>query len=174
LKRVELLMDDMLYRDYMKRNLDQEQESRFCKHDFRHHLDVARIAYILVLEHNDLNYFIKECGLSGKLAAKEVIYAAGLMHDIGKWKEYQAGIDHASYGSRLAREVLPRAFFNPMEVEMVAQAIYEHRNINRDMSFLGERLHRADNLSRFCQECEYQDDCPKAKNQDINISSFEY
>ncbi|MDD4562228.1 MAG: HD domain-containing protein, partial [Syntrophomonadaceae bacterium] len=95
LKRVELLINDTLYRQYMNYNLEEELEPKFCQHDFSHHLDVARIAYILVLEHNDLNYFIKDSGLSGKLAAKEVIYAAGMLHDIGKWKEYREGIDHA-------------------------------------------------------------------------------
>ncbi len=174
LKRVELLINDSLYRQYMNYNLEEEREPKFCQHDFSHHLDVARIAYILVLEHNDLNYFIKENGLSGKLAAKEVIYAAGMLHDIGKWKEYREGIDHASYGARIARDILARAFFNPNEVEIICRAIYEHRNISRDMSFLGERLHRADNLSRICSECPDRSQCPKAKYKEINISGFEY
>lgn len=174
MKRVELLINDTLYREYMQRNVEEEQGARFCHHDFRHHLDVARITYILVLEHSDLNFFIKESALAGKLAAKEVIYAAGLLHDIGKWKEYTAGVDHASFGSRLAKEILPRAFFNQAESDIICKAIYEHRNISRDMSFLGERLHRADNLSRFCQECECRDTCPKIAHQESNVSSFEY
>ena len=98
----------------------------------------------------------------------------GLLHDIGKWKEYTAGIDHAAFGSRLAREILPRAFFNQVESDIICQAIYEHRNINRDMSFLGERLHRADNLSRFCQECDCRDTCPKVAHKESSVSSFEY
>lgn len=173
MKRVDLIIEDNVYREYILRNIEAEAVA-YCHHDFRHHLDVARIVYILILENNDLNYFIKENGLSGKLAAKEVIYAAGLLHDIGKWKEFQEGTDHASYGSHLAREILSRAFFNPTEVDIICQGIYEHRNISKDMSFLGERLHRADNLSRLCLECESQDDCPKMKNRDKTISSFEY
>ena len=43
---------------------------------------------------------------------------------------------------------LPLAYFNENEVNVISQAIYEHRNIYKDMSFLGERLHQADNLSR--------------------------
>ncbi|MGR6837167.1 HD domain-containing protein [Syntrophomonas erecta] len=174
MKRVELLINDSLYNEYMRRIEEEEREAKFCHHDFHHHLDVSRIAYILVLEHNDLKYFIKECGLTGKLAAKEVIYAAGLLHDIGKWKEYKAGVDHAVYGSRLARDILPRAFFNPNEVDIICRAIYEHRNISKDMSFLGERLHRADNLSRNCSECEYRSQCTKVKNKEISVSTLEY
>ncbi len=174
MKRVELLINDSLYKEYMRRNRDEELEPKFCQHDFQHHLDVARIAYILVLEHSDLNYFIKENSLSGKLAGKEVIYTAGFLHDIGKWQEYRTGIDHASFGARLAREILPRAFFNANEVEIISRAVYEHRNISKDMSFLGEILHRADNLSRACAQCECHEQCPKFKNKELTISSFEY
>jgi len=174
LKRVETLIDDKFYKEYMRRNVEEEMEPKFCQHDLKHHLDVARITYILVLEHNDLNYFIKDSGLSGKLAAKETIYAAGLTHDIAKWKEYKYGIDHAAYGARLVREILPRVLFNPNEIDIICRAIYEHRNISRDMSFLGERLHRADNLSRICRQCEFRAQCPKIKNKEINITNFEY
>lgn len=180
MKRIELLLKDPLYLEYMNFNTQEEEGAKFCKHDFQHHLDVARIAYILVLENNDLNYFIKENQLSGKLAAKEIIYAAGLLHDIGKWKEYQEGLDHASFGSRLAREILPNVSFSAQETGIISRAIYEHRNISKDMSFLGERVHRADNLSRMsnlsllCSECSYRNLCPKLKKMEITISSFEY
>lgn len=179
MKRIELLLKDALYQENMNLNI-REEETRYCLHDFQHHLDVARITYILVLENNDLNYFMKDNGLSGKLAAKELIYAAGLLHDIGKWKEQREGVDHASFGARLAREILPRAFFDPREVEIIARAVYEHSNISKDMSFLGERLHRADNLSRMsnlsllCSECSYRNLCSKVKKMEITISSFEY
>ncbi|MBC7075874.1 MAG: HD domain-containing protein [Syntrophomonadaceae bacterium] len=174
MKRAERLINDPLYAENMELNVRSEVEPKSYQHDFRHHLDVARITYILILENNDLNYFVKESGLSSKLAAKEVIYAAGLLHDIGKWKEYTEGIDHALYGSRLAREILPRAFYNPREVDIICRAVYEHSNISRDMSFLGEKLHRADNLSRVYPEKEYFKELSGIKNKEINISSFEY
>lgn len=174
MKRIELLLNDSLYNEYMTYNEEEELEPKFCRHDIAHHIDVARIAYILVLEHNDLNFFIKESRLSGKLAAKEVIYAAGLLHDIGKWKEYQVGVDHASFGARLAREILARVFFNQNEIDLIARAIYEHRNLSMDMSFLGERIYRADNLARVCFNCSHREQCPKVNNQEISVSSFEY
>lgn len=174
MKRVEHLLKDALYIDYMKKNTDEENIIKYCQHGLQHHIDVARIAYILVLENNDLNYFVKSSGVSGKLAAKECIYAAGLLHDIGKWNEYKTGIDHASYGAILAHEILPRTFFTPMEIEMICRAIYEHRNISRDMSFLGERIHRADNLSRVCSQCEERAICPKRGNKEFSVTTFEY
>ncbi|NLJ71797.1 MAG: HD domain-containing protein [Syntrophomonadaceae bacterium] len=174
MRRIELLLNNPLYQEYMNYNEIEEAEPKFCRHDISHHIDVARIAYILVLEQNDLNFFIKESNLSGRLAAKEVIYAAGLLHDIGKWKEYRTGIDHSSFGAKLARDILPQVFFNPNEVEIIARAIYEHRNLSMDMSFLGERIYRADNLARICINCIYRKDCPKLEKQEINTSTFEY
>lgn len=174
MKRIELLLNDSLYQEYMSYNEKEELEPKFCRHDITHHIDVARIAYILVLEHSDLNFFVQENGLSSKLAAKEIIYAAGLLHDIGKWKEYQDGTDHASFGAKLAREILPRVYFNPKEIDIIARAIYEHRNLSVDMSFLGERIYRADNLARVCLDCSYRHECTKIENQEINTSTFEY
>lgn len=174
MKRIELLLKDDMYCEYIKRNTDDEKGIKYCQHGLQHHIDVARIAYILVLEHNDLSYFAREGGLSGKLAAKEIIYAAGLLHDIAKWQEIQDGVDHAASGSRLARDILPRAFFNANETNLISRAIYEHRNISQDMSFLGERIHRADNLSRVCSQCEERSNCPKRGTHEMSVTTFEY
>ena len=174
MKRIELLLKDELFGEYIKCNTDEEKGIKYCQHGLQHHIDVARIAYILVLEHNDLNYFAQEAGLNGNLAAKENIYAAGLLHDIAKWKEIQDGVDHAAYGARLARDILPRAFFNANETDQICQAIYEHRNISKDMSFLGERIHRADNLSRVCGQCEERTSCPKRGTKEMSVTTFEY
>ncbi|HHV76104.1 MAG TPA: HD domain-containing protein [Syntrophothermus lipocalidus] len=174
MKRIELLLKDPLYMEHIEKNVNLEEDEKYCKHDLRHMIDVARITYILILEHHDLDYFIREAKLSGKLAAKEVIYAAGLLHDIAKWKQYQTAQDHASIGAEIAHEILPRAFFNDNEVEVIARAIYEHRNISRDMSFLGERLYRADNLSRICFLCEDRHRCLKYQNKEIGHDMLAY
>jgi len=174
LQRIELLLKDQFFNQYMLNNTDEESGIKYCQHGLPHHLDVARIAYILVLEHNDLSLFTREAGLSSKLAAKEVIYAAGLLHDIGKWQEIQEGVNHATCGARLARDILPRICFDENETEIICRAIYEHRNISQDMSFLGERIHRADNLSRFCGHCEERAECPKRGTKELSVVSFEY
>ncbi|MGE5544430.1 MAG: HD domain-containing protein [Bacillota bacterium] len=169
MKRVDSILKDPVYVEYINHNMMAAKDDSFCKHDLAHSVDVARIAYILILEHHDLNYFIKDAGLSGREAAKEVIYATGLLHDIGKWKEYEEGVDHAAYGARLARDILTRAGFEEHEIKIITRAIYEHRNISRDMSFLGERMHRADNLSRACSQCEAKGDCCKYQNKETGL-----
>jgi HD superfamily phosphodiesterase len=174
LQRIELLLNDDHYQQYISNNTDQESGIKYCQHGLPHHMDVARIAYILVLEHNDLGYFTREAGLSTKLVAKEVIFAAGLLHDIAKWKEVQEGVDHAASGARLARDILPRVCFDENETEIICRAIYEHRNISQNMSFLGERIHRADNLSRFCGQCEERNECPKRGTKELSVVSLEY
>jgi len=174
MKRIDLLMKDEQYNEYLRRNQEIESSSNFCPHDIRHHIDVARIAYILILENNDLNFFIRDAELSGKLAAKEVVYAAGLLHDIAKWQEYKTGLDHAAGGSRLAKDLLANALFEPNEIEIISRAIYEHRNLNRDMSFLGERILRADNLSRVCSHCEIWAECPRYARKEKPVFSLEY
>ncbi len=170
MERIDMILKDSAYVDYINHNVVAAKDDPFCKHDLAHMVDVARIAYILVLEeYQDLDYFIRTTGLTGREAAKEVIYAAGLLHDIGKWKEYETGIDHATYGARLARELLTRAYFDEKEIEIIARAIYEHRNISRDISFLGERMHRADNLSRACSQCQQKDHCYKFRNKETGF-----
>ncbi len=166
MKRIDSILKDPVYAEYINHNMSAAKDDLFCKHDLAHSVDVARIAYILILENQDLDFFIKDAGLSGKEAAKEVVYAAGLLHDIGKWKEYEEGVDHAAYGARLARDLLTRAGFDENEIRIITRAIYEHRNISRDMSFLGERLHRADNLSRACSQCVAREDCCKYQNKE--------
>jgi uncharacterized protein len=174
LKRIEQLLKDEAYQGYIAANTAALPGRHYCQHSLPHHLDVARIAYILVLEHNDLKYFAREAGLNDSLAAKETIYAAGLLHDIGKWQEIQTGVDHAAYGAGLAREILPRANFDPAETELVCQAIYEHSHISQDMSFLGERLYRADNLSRWCGQCEERGECPRRGTPELSVTTLEY
>lgn len=169
MKRVDFILKDPVYAEYINHNATAGKDDPFCKHDLAHMVDVARIAYILILERQDLIFFIQNAGLSGREAAKEVIYATGLLHDIGKWKEYEAGVDHAAYGARLARELLTRAEFDENEIKVIARAIFEHRNISQEMSFLGERMHRADNLSRACSQCLEKDNCCKSQNKETGF-----
>ena len=174
MKRVELLVQDKLYNQYIQKNIDLVKDQLIFQHDFQHHLDVARIAYILILEDAALNIFIKECNLSGKLAAKEVIYASGLLHDIGKWKEYSENIDHAIFGADFAREILARVFFTANEIDIISHAVFEHNNINIDMSFLGERIYRADNFARVHIHHRMHRTGPKIIPNELSVSSFEY
>ena len=70
-----------------------EADRVFCRHGLPHLLDVARIAWILNLE--------RGCGLH-----RDVVYAAALLHDIGRAAQYQTGEPHDEAGTRIAAEVL--------------------------------------------------------------------
>ncbi|MDO4540097.1 MAG: HD domain-containing protein [Syntrophomonadaceae bacterium] len=174
MKRIQHLVSDPTYQEYIRRNVEQEKGDSHCDHDMSHHFDVARITYILILEQNELNYFVKEAGLSSRLAAKEVIYAAGLLHDVGLWQQYISGECHATVSAQLARKMLPEAGFGAHEIDIICRAVFEHSSPSREMSFLGERLHRAGNLARNCAVCEHFDNCSKPNTREFSINGFAY
>ena len=114
MKRVDSILKDPVYVEYINHNMAAAKDDPFCKHDLAHSVDVARIAYILILEHQDLNFFIKYAGITGRKLPRNRI-RAGLLHDIGKWRSMRRGC-HAAYGARLARDLLTRAGFDEIEI----------------------------------------------------------
>ncbi|MEW9124265.1 MAG: HD domain-containing protein [Thermotaleaceae bacterium] len=130
----------------MKRNHDAETERIFCKHNLQHSIDVARVAYILSLE--------RELQLS-----KEVIYATGLLHDIGRWEEYANGISHAEASAVLSEKILVDSGFDSAEREMILDAIKNHRKNGKRETPLSVVIYESDKISRLCLECEEIGDC---------------
>ena len=104
-------------------------------------MDVARITYILLLESDGLVSFCQDNNLSSLQAAKEVVYAAGILHDIGRWRQYETGEDHSIIGAEMAEEILGRAVFSPQEIRIITRAIREHREQRQGMSLLGALLY---------------------------------
>lgn len=174
MKRIGLLLQDSLYNEYLQRNVLEEMEHQFCRHDINHLFAVAQMTFSLMLNNNDGEIFLEETGTDSQAAAKEVIYAAGLLHDIGKWKEYRDGEDSAACSARLSRAILPRALFTPDEIAIICRAIGEQRNISKDMSLLGEKLYRGNNLARINSECRCNEECPRAGNREISTGAAEY
>ncbi|WP_066634343.1 HD domain-containing protein [Desulfolucanica intricata] len=146
--RIDLILKNSKYFAYLFENSKREQDRPFCKHDWQHMRDVARIAYILALE-------------KGFFFAKDIIYAAGLLHDIGRWKEYDSGEDHALTSAHLARELLVGANYSDEEIKTIVQAIKEHRKGGANASILGQILCRADDLARPCLDCKARTSCYK-------------
>ena len=68
--RINCITQNQKFKEYIRKNELQEIDRKFCHHDMEHFLDVARIAYIKVLESN-----LK--------IEKYIIYATALLHDIG-------------------------------------------------------------------------------------------
>lgn len=150
--RVNQLLDHEDYIRYMEIINKLEEERQFCKHGFEHGLSVARIAYAYLLEKESTSL------------SKEVIYAAALLHDIGRWVEYQTGEDHAEVSARLALPLLETCDFNSEDIWAITEGIREHRQHHNDnLTLLGEALAFADDWSRDCRYCSAQALCYKFK-----------
>jgi len=150
--RVNQLLDHEDYICYMEKINTLEKERRFCKHGFEHGLSVARIAYAYLLEKGVASL------------SKETIYAAALLHDIGRWVEYQTGEDHAEASARLALPLLEKCNFRPEDILAILEGIREHRRHEDDnLTLLGEALAIADDWSRDCRNCSAQTLCYKFK-----------
>ena len=68
---------------------EYEKDRKFCRHGIKHLLDTARIMYIIKLE-DDLPF------------DKDMIYAAALLHDIGRYEQYKNGTPHNIAGEKAA------------------------------------------------------------------------
>lgn len=159
---LEAIRKHPLYVDYYKKLKDAEKDRRFCRHQMEHLLDVARIAYILDLEQN--------LGIR-----KEVIYAAALLHDIGKYRQYAEGIPHDLASAEIAEKILedlPENAFSLEEKREILQAIRGHRCMREDMTALERLLYVSDKKSRMCFACSAESECnwsAEKKNMEIEI-----
>ena len=157
---VESIRRHPLYEEWMKRLVKAERTRRFCLHQITHQLDVARIAYIRSLERK----------LSFR---KEVIYAAALLHDIGKAVQYENGEPHEIASARIATDILNDiSGFSALEKTAIVAAIAQHRHYSEDSSPLGKLLFEADKASRPCFACPMSQECSwsaEKQNQGIKI-----
>ena len=149
MKNIDRIINHPLFRMSMKKIREYEENREFCCHGIEHSLDVARMAYIFNLE--------EQLGFS-----KEMIYAAALLHDIGRWKQYGENIPHEEAGAGLAADILKETDFDEDEIREILTAIGAHRDADVqtevDCSF-GRLLYRADKQSRICWLCEAQKEC---------------
>lgn len=142
--RVDAIWGSALFQREYRRLAVLEEDRVFCRHGLPHLLDAARVMWILNLE--------RGCGLD-----REVVYAAAILHDVGKATQYASGEPHEVAGERMAREILeglPAACaFAPAEVDAVCAAIRAHRRFDPDAAPLGQLLYQADKASRACFAC---------------------
>lgn len=162
--RINRIIKHKLYMKYIQRIKVHEQDRIFCKHDMGHFLDVCRLAEIEWLNERLAIYEKKkqEDSMTGVLEQinRELIYAAGLLHDIGRWMEYEESIRHELASAQLAPEILRDCNFAEEEIEKIVHAILNHRNkeIKEDNSLAGF-VYRADKKSRACFGCEAESEC---------------
>lgn len=145
--RIDKILRHDLFIECLARNRAAEAERCFCRHDMTHFLDVARIGMILDLkEHQGIG--------------EEIIYAAGLLHDIGKHMQYGRGIPHEQASAELAPVILRDCGFDEEEEAVIVKAILAHRDsASADVRGLTGILYRADKASRACFSCAVEGEC---------------
>ena len=89
--------------------------------------------------------------------SKEVIYAIGLLHDIGRVRQYEEGIHHDIASVEMSREILKETSFTEDEVNIILNGIANHRKESDNK--LEEIIYKADKLSRQCFNCKAEKEC---------------
>lgn len=147
MERVNRIIRHPLWRGALRQIEELEEERIFCRHDLDHFLHVARLAYIENLEQS-LNL------------PKGLIYAAALLHDIGRGLQYEKEIPHEEASAALAQSILTDCGFCEDEKAAVTDAISGHRNADAAKEYdLAGLLYRADKNSRSCFLCKAETEC---------------
>ena len=148
--RVRQILRDEAYQSYLAKNEKAEKNRVYCRHDMTHLLDVCRVGYAMILE-------------DGLPYTKELMYTAGLLHDIGRWVQVETKADHAKAGAEMAAPILKRCGFSDEESALVVQAILYHR-IKEHPDAFSKVLYDADKQSRPCFACPEIGSCKRFAN----------
>jgi putative nucleotidyltransferase with HDIG domain len=143
------------------RDIEELERARiFCGHGMDHLMAVARLAYI---ENLEMGYGI----------SRETIYAAALLHDLGRKEEYLTGVDHHRAGLALAKRMLCETGFSGEESDEILEAIAHHGNsAMKQETGLKGLLYRADKKSRRCWDCPAVTECdwePEKRNNNLEV-----
>ncbi|MFR5264348.1 HD domain-containing protein [Clostridium sp.] len=144
MERVNKILNNNIFKKCLLEIEEFEKERIFCKHDLNHFLTMSRLAYIMVLE--------QEIKID-----KEVIYAVGLLHDIGRCLEYKEGIEHHKASVDISKNILKDCDFNEEERTFILESISSHRE-NKSLG-IKNIFYLADKLSRNCIECKAKKEC---------------
>lgn len=145
--RVNQILQHDMYRECLAQIRRSEQGRIFCGHDMSHFLDVARLAHLFNLE-------------EGLKIDREKIYAAALLHDIGRHIQYMNGTPHQEASVPLAAKILEDSGFDKGEQEEILTAILRHRDkyVKEEKNLAGI-IYRADKMSRACYGCAARELC---------------
>ena len=146
MENVNKILNNLKYKSLLNELNKLEINREFCNHTLEHFLDVARIAYITVLE-------------KGLRYNKEVIYSIALLHDIGRVLQYNEGI--------IAAEILEDTNFSDADKTLIVKCIKEHRKESDDE--LSKIIYKSDKLSRNCFNCKSYNDCYWDENKKNKI-----
>ena len=165
MKRVNAILSHKDYNNYYDKIQSHEKDRIFCGHDMTHFLDVARICYILTLE-------------KGLTIAKDVVYASALLHDIGRFVQYEGGNSHEIASADLCPGILKDCGYSEAEITTIVAAISNHRNkavldiADHEQDAFLKCFYMADKSSRGCHSWPAESQC----NWDLNKKnmSIEY
>ena len=149
--RVQNIYDHPDFQYALRQNKSAEQDRIFCHHEMSHFLTVGRLGYIFALERN---YTLR----------KDMIYAAALLHDIGRWKQYADGTPHDRASAIIAEPILQDAGYSESERHRILSAILDHRK-GAEKDELAEVLYDADKASRDCYLCDASGECNWSKEK---------
>lgn len=160
MERVQKIMEHEQFCKYLRDIKEEEKNRIFCCHGIGHLLDVARIAYIFLLEERaDIK--------------KDVVYGTALLHDIGKIEQYRNKIPHEKASVWLAKPILEQCGYEEEEIELMLGAIDNHRyGKDDDKHKLYESIHKADKWSRNCMYCVASDKCNWSEEEKNNILTY--
>lgn len=162
--RVDAIWNHPLYQERFGALQRAERDRMFCRHDLQHFLDVARIAWTVLLERtHDVRAEPFSC------VARDAVYAAAFLHDIGRADEYETGESHDIASARIAAEILGTVEqdkrFSSSECDQILAAIAHHRiGSGRAASALeaealADALRYADKATRACYACPVRELC---------------
>ena len=152
MKRVNAIISHPVFQRELKKIERLEQKRAYCRHDLGHLLEVARIAYIMALE-------------EGHQIQPDIVYAAALLHDIGKGAQYEIGMPHNQAGRELSGEILRECGYNKDEISGIGEAIEYHNQPQVPLGSLSRILFEADKRSRKCFLCKMRADCKWPEDQ---------
>ncbi len=146
MNRVNHILKNDEYRTRVSRIEELEADRKFCRHGMDHFLDVARIATLMAED-------------EGIKIDRDVIYAAALLHDIGRPEQYEDGTEHEIASAAVAPFILEECGYSEAETEKIVTAIINHGNeAAADEQNLTGLLYRADKASRKCFMCKATED----------------
>ena len=157
MERYQRIIEDEVYITHIRRTEEYEKDRAFGHHDMQHFLDVARVGMLINLT-------------EGYNIPKDMIYAAALLHDVGRDVQYEDGTPHDIASVDITKDIFTRIgdIYTKEEQEEILAAIGDHRNkdIRTEKSLAG-LLYRADKESRPCYFCKAYEECnwkPDKKN----------
>jgi HD superfamily phosphodiesterase len=144
LKNTNLLYQNNDFQTYIEKIQTCELKRQFCRHDIAHFLAVARIASIKT----------KEAGLN---FSRDLIYTTALLHDIGRFVQYQDKTPHEIASHQLAIPLLKTLDYSDDENKLILDAILNHRN--PEAQGFSRIFYESDKLSRACFCCPMEKEC---------------